>query len=114
MPKLLSSLLPPSSSLQAEGGSYPTASSFSYKLALDQPATLYNLSLCPSQVRQGEWALAVYNPMPSMPLAYNLTVHKVGRCLHNCSDKGRWVAVAHSAMHFWPRRRSTFGRSWGV
>jgi hypothetical protein len=78
--------------LQANGSSYPTASSFAYKLSLDQPATVYNLSLCPSQVRQGEWVLAMYNPMPTTALAYNLTVHRIGRCLHNCSDNGRWVA----------------------
>ena len=31
----------------------------------------------------------MYNPMPTMPLAYNLTLSKTGRCLHNCSDNGR-------------------------
>lgn len=70
------------------GTSYPTASSFAYKLSLDQPDTRYNLSLCPSQVRSGEWLLAVYNPLPTQALAYSLTVHKVGRCLHNCSEHG--------------------------
>lgn len=58
--------------------------------ALNQPLPqAFNLSLCPAQVRSGRWVLAVYNPLHTMPLAFNLTVHKVGRCLHNCSSHGR-------------------------
>lgn len=32
--------------------------------------------------------LAVYNPMPSIPLNYTLAVVKVGRCLNDCSGNG--------------------------
>lgn len=56
---------------------------------LPLPMQSYNLSLCPAQVRQGQWMAAVYNPRPTMALAFNLTVHKVGRCLHACSGHGR-------------------------
>ena len=69
---------------------FPSSTNFTYKLPLDQPNQLYVLYLCPTQVRQiGGFNLAVYNPMPTMPLAYNLTLSKIGRCLHNCSDNGR-------------------------
>ena len=74
---------------QANGSVYPSPSDFSYKLALDEPNRSFNLSLCAAQVRAGQWVAAVYNPLPTAPLGFNLTVHKIGRCLRNCSDHGR-------------------------
>lgn len=73
--------------LQADGD-YPGADHFRYKLSLDRPGSAYNLSLCPSQVRGANWTLAVYNPMPTVPIGYNVTVHRIGRCLHACSGHG--------------------------
>ncbi len=75
--------------LQANGSVYPSPSDFTYKLALDEPNRPFNLSLCAAQVRAGQWVAAVYNPLPSAPLGFNLTVHKIGRCLRNCSNHGR-------------------------
>lgn len=75
---------------QANGSVYPSPSDFTYKLALDEPNRSFNLSLCAAQVRAGQWVAAVYNPLPTAPLGFNLTVHKIGRCLRNCSDHGRW------------------------
>jgi hypothetical protein len=74
---------------RTDGRRYPSASSFAYKLSLDEPGRAYNLSLCPSQVRRGNWSLAVYNPMPTIALGYNLTVHVLGRCLHACHGRGK-------------------------
>jgi hypothetical protein len=78
---------------QANGSVYPSPSDFTYKLALDEPNRPFNLSLCAAQVRAGQWVAAVYNPLPTAPLGFNLTVHKIGRCLRNCSDHGRWAAA---------------------
>ena len=78
--------------LQANGSTFPTPQDFSYKLSLDKPGQAYNLSLCPARAREDQWVLAVYNPVPNQPLAFNLTAHKIGRCLHNCSSHGRCPA----------------------
>ena len=32
--------------------------------------------------------MAVYNPLPSLPLNYTVTIDKVGRCLNGCSGNG--------------------------
>lgn len=73
---------------KVNGTAYPSPTSFAHKLPLDAPDKHYNLSLCPSQVRSGEWLLAVYNPLPTTPLGFSLAVHKIGRCLHSCSGHG--------------------------
>lgn len=78
----------PSVLLAEADGDYPGADHFRYKLSLDRPGSAYNLSLCPSQVRGANWTLAVYNPMPTIPIGYNVTVHRIGRCLHACSGHG--------------------------
>ncbi len=64
-----------------------TATCFS----ISPPAPLRTVPLRSTAVRSGEWLLAVYNPLPTTPLGFALTVHKVGRCLHNCSGHGRWA-----------------------
>ena len=84
-------------SLQANGSVYPSPADFTYKLALDEPNRSFNLSLCAAQARAGQWVAAVYNPLPTAALGFNLTVHKIGRCLHNCSDHGRWDACCCAA-----------------
>lgn len=72
---------------------YPSPGNYLFKLSLDQPNTNYSLSLCPAQAREGNYSLAVYNPVPTAALAFNLTLHKIGRCLHNCSSHGRCAGV---------------------
>ena len=57
---------------------------------------------------QGIWRVALYNPMRTYPLAFNLTVAKQAICLNNCSDHGtcsevrrqahRHPVVLHSAL----------------
>ena len=45
---------------------------------------------------QGIWRVAVYNPMRTYPLAFNLTVAKHANCLNNCSSHGACSEVSDS------------------
>lgn len=42
---------------------FPSASRYKHKLILDEQNTTRTLSLCPSQLRDRRWRLAVYNPI---------------------------------------------------
>jgi hypothetical protein len=69
-------------------GSFPTAANFTHRLVLDQQGVPRSLALCASQLKLGDWKLAVYNPLPTAPINYSMTVRREGRCLNACSRHG--------------------------
>jgi len=74
--------------LHFASGTYPTPHNYTHRLVMDLDRS-HTLTLCASQLEgQHEWKAAVYNPLPSLPLNYTLSVEKVGRCLNECSGHG--------------------------
>lgn len=49
--------------LQTNHTAYPTAEAYTHKLVLEEQNVTRTLTLCPTQLVKGEWALAVYNPL---------------------------------------------------
>ncbi|KDD73492.1 hypothetical protein H632_c2121p0 [Helicosporidium sp. ATCC 50920] len=76
--------------LRAGNGSddLPSAREYDHKFVLDEPDAVHALSVCPSQLRKGPWRMAIYNPLPSAPMGYNVTVFANGRCLGDCNKHG--------------------------
>ncbi|KAK9853882.1 hypothetical protein WJX84_009959 [Apatococcus fuscideae] len=75
--------------LQGDNTSTAHPTNFTVKHVLEEPNTTYMYTLCPSQISEGKWRVAIYNPLSSLyPIAYNLTAEQVGHCLHNCSSRG--------------------------
>ncbi|KAK9833016.1 hypothetical protein WJX74_004561 [Apatococcus lobatus] len=76
--------------LQGDNSTDAHPSNYTMKHTLEEPNTTYTYTLCPSQISEGKWRVAIYNPASSLfPIAYNLTAKQVGYCLHNCSSRGQ-------------------------
>jgi hypothetical protein len=71
-------------------GAFPSATNFTHRLVLQRSAPPQRLTLCASQLVAGPWKLALWNPLPTVPLeSYSVTAHKIGRCPGNgCAGHG--------------------------
>uniref|UniRef100_A0A1D1ZTQ2 EGF-like domain-containing protein n=1 Tax=Auxenochlorella protothecoides TaxID=3075 RepID=A0A1D1ZTQ2_AUXPR len=68
---------------------YPTAEAYTHKLVLEEQNVTRTLTLCPTQLVKGEWALAVYNPLRGFQVGFSLTLERQGHCLNGCSGHGK-------------------------
>ncbi|EIE26855.1 hypothetical protein COCSUDRAFT_39831 [Coccomyxa subellipsoidea C-169] len=75
-------------SVEGDLHSEPHTANYTFKQVMQLQNTTYEIDLCPSQLKQGVWRAAIYNPMRIYKLAYNLTTVKEGRCLNNCTGHG--------------------------
>ncbi|KAK9810844.1 hypothetical protein WJX73_001470 [Symbiochloris irregularis] len=67
---------------------FPSAGNHTYREALLSANQTFEINLCPSQLDQGVWRAAIYNPMRIFSIGFNLTVTKVATCLNDCSGHG--------------------------
>ncbi|KAK9843435.1 hypothetical protein WJX81_002486 [Elliptochloris bilobata] len=73
-------------------GDHPSNDVYTLKQVLQEHNTTYEIILCRSQLTQGLWRAAIYNPMHIYKVSYNLTVSRSAACLNNCSQHGTCTA----------------------
>ena len=56
----------------------------------------------PERAAQGIWRLALFNPLRSYSVAFNLTVSKHATCLNDCSGRGQCSQVRPVALRTSP------------
>ncbi|DBB04188.1 hypothetical protein WJX77_010421 [Trebouxia sp. C0004] len=66
----------------------PTTANYTYKHILEVQNTVYEIGLGPSQLKEGLWRIAIYNPMRLYQIGYKLTAVKLAHCLNDCSGHG--------------------------
>ncbi|KAL3154641.1 hypothetical protein ABBQ32_014088 [Trebouxia sp. C0010 RCD-2024] len=67
----------------------PTTANYTFKHILEVQNSVYEIDLCPSQLKGGLWRVAIYNPMRMYQVGYNLTALKIAHCLNECSGHGQ-------------------------
>ena len=82
----------PSLLVKKGGGSeYPQMQAYTFKQDLLQENATSEILICSSQLVDGVWRGAIYNPRKWMPINYTVEVVKESHCINNCSNRGDCV-----------------------
>ena len=76
---------------QGGGEEYPSLQSYTFKQEMKQTNNVSEINICSSQLVDGIWRGAIYNPRNWEQLNYTVQVVKEEFCLNNCSGKGDCV-----------------------
>lgn len=75
--------------LKGDNSIEPTTANYTFKHVLENQHDVYEIDLCPSQLKADLWRIAIYNPMRLYQIGYNLTAVKLAHCLNDCSGNGQ-------------------------
>ena len=70
------------------GKEYPDMSDYTFKQEIKSENLTNEILICSSQLVDGVWRGAVYNPRKWIPINYTIEVVKESHCLNNCSGRG--------------------------
>ena len=73
------------------GTTYPQMESYTFKQELLAENATSEILICSSQLVDGVWRGAIYNPRKWVPINYTVEVVKDSHCLNNCSSRGDCV-----------------------
>ena len=78
--------------LQGGANGYPSREAYTYRKVLEKENTTYTVNVCASQLTEGQWQVALYNPVRSRSIAFNVTAYEKVYCPNNChADEGHGV-----------------------
>ncbi|QDZ20418.1 EGF-like domain-containing protein [Chloropicon primus] len=81
------------------GTEYPEMESYTFKQELLQENGTDEILICSSQLADGVWRGAIYNPRKWIPINYTVEVIKDSHCLNNCSGRGDCVDGICQCQH---------------
>ncbi|XRB19057.1 EGF-like domain-containing protein [Pseudoscourfieldia marina] len=72
--------------LQGGDNGYPSKEDYTFRKVLMKELEKYTVNVCASQLTEGQWQVAIYNPVRSRNLKFNVTANEKAYCPNNCHE----------------------------